>query len=381
MPAFIWDEHFVTGFGDIDDQHQFLVGLINRFYTMLAENQASYPELGSLVDELKAYCRFHFQQEEALMHASGLGDDYVLEHSLKHQSFLMDLQVRFDDVCDSELTGAHEFMDFLNHWLVYHILGEDQVMAARIRAIESGADTAQAPAAAIRAESAIEPLLAAMKGLIAEAATRNESLMALNSDLELAVQRQAEELVEARRSLERFVETDPLTGLPNRRSALERLSWQWMDAEARRRPLSCIILNIDGFGDLNRVLGHDAGDQILASLARGLRHATRSDDEVCRLGGDEFLIICPGADANGCRQVAEAIRQSVQDITDGEGANGWTACASLGSATRSPSIRNYRELLLLADQGLIEAKRLGGNRLCEGRCLFQPETDRFASNG
>ena len=93
--------------------------------------------------------------------------------------------------------------------------------------------------------------------------------------------------------LERLSITDELTGLFNRRHAMFRLEEQWALAERYGRPLSIAMIDIDHFKRINDTYGHHAGDSILSRVAVILREQTRGTDAVCRVGGEEFLIIFP----------------------------------------------------------------------------------------
>lgn len=95
--------------------------------------------------------------------------------------------------------------------------------------------------------------------------------------------------------------TDVLTELPNRRHALRQLHRLWKEIEQSGDHLSGMVLDADGFKTINETFGHDSVDIVLKSLARELQHSVRNDDIVCRMGGDESLIICPHTPSAYCR--------------------------------------------------------------------------------
>lgn len=101
-------------------------------------------------------------------------------------------------------------------------------------------------------------------------------------------------------------ETDPLTGLPNRRRFEDELA-----REVRRAgdsPLAVAFADVDAFKEINDTRGHDAGDEVLRGVARALRGALRRGDGAYRVGGDEFAVILPGATAEDAkRALAEAL--------------------------------------------------------------------------
>src|SRR2546423_14317044 len=98
---------------------------------------------------------------------------------------------------------------------------------------------------------------------------------------------------------------DPLTGLGNRALLAERLG------EALDGPFALMMLDLDGFKDINDTLGHPAGDELLVEVARRLR-AVAPDGAVVRLGGDEFAILVPGADRGAATNLAEAVLAAVR---------------------------------------------------------------------
>lgn len=94
-------------------------------------------------------------------------------------------------------------------------------------------------------------------------------------------------------------------------------------------------------------------------LSACLRNAVRTDDTVCRLGGDEFLVICVGTPLDGALKIAEKVRHDVADLRVAIGTGHWRGSISVGVATRTPGMAGPDDLIKSADQGLYAAKRLG----------------------
>lgn len=109
--------------------------------------------------------------------------------------------------------------------------------------------------------------------------------------------------------LNRDAQTDPLTGLGNRRSLEFSLSL----LEAEGRAFAAIVLDIDHFKQVNDKHGHEVGDQVLRRLAELMRRCCREGDLLCRTGGEEFLMLLPGASLDVATVVAERLRVTVQD--------------------------------------------------------------------
>jgi two-component system cell cycle response regulator len=178
-----------------------------------------------------------------------------------------------------------------------------------------------------------------------------------------SLRRFATELAVANRRLRQAALTDPLTGLPNRRYAMERLEQEWSAATRNQRTFSVMMVDIDRFRAVNDSFGHDAGDQVLRQVAMALRKAARSEDVICRLGGEEFLVVSPDTPLPAAIRLAERLRQAVCSAPAHAGAAGTPLSVSIGVAERGPNMLKPDELLKAADEVLFHAQRLGGNRI------------------
>ena len=157
--------------------------------------------------------------------------------------------------------------------------------------------------------------------------------------------------------------TDPLTGLHNRLS-LDEFSRQAL-AGARRDglPLSLILLDIDHFKRFNDDFGHQIGDVILQVVAERLKQVLRDSDAAFRLGGEEFVIVLPGAKAEQATQVAERVRMSLADAPTEAASSALKLTASFGVVDWCAPDETWDELLGRADQALYEAKNSGRDRV------------------
>lgn len=365
METFHWDERFETGLQDVDGQHHHLVDVINRFGAQVTRPAgADWAELNEVFAEVTAYTRYHFGAEEALMRASGLDPVSVREHAEQHRHFIEDLGRMHAAATASDPASTARLFGFLAHWLVHHILGTDHSMAHQVTLIRGGADPAEARrqrwSGAKRETSGL--LLESLQGLLQIITFRNRELVALNANLEAKVAERTEELSEANRRLEHLALTDPLTGLPNRRHAFSRLEILWGEAAREGTVLTAMMIDADGFKAVNDTYGHDAGDALLRSLARSLREAVRTDDVVCRLGGDEFLILCARTPLVDALRVAEALRQGIAALRVPTGAGTWQGSVSVGVA-ESLGLDTPESLIIAADAGVYVAKREGRNRV------------------
>lgn len=362
MESFKWDKNFITGLADVDRQHHHLVVLINQFGSLLAENTLIFENYEAIFKDLAEYAQYHFQEEETLMTQSAIDQRHFNHHINAHKYFLQEVTYIHSSTTPEKVDSAKYLLDFLTHWLAFHILGEDQNMARQIKAIKSGMKPSNAYETEERkTDKATEPLLIALNGLFMQVSARNLELIQLNQSLEKKVAQRTRELCEANRHLEELSLTDALTGLPNRRHAMRRLVSLWEESKQCDLPLSCMMIDADHFKEVNDTYGHDAGDAVLTELSRMLQHSVRNDDIVCRLGGDEFLIICPNTDIAGGMYVAESIRKAVSELRVPTGDEPWHGSISVGIAARTPATKTYEELIKAADKGVYAAKQDGKN--------------------
>jgi diguanylate cyclase (GGDEF)-like protein len=165
------------------------------------------------------------------------------------------------------------------------------------------------------------------------------------------------------RKLRAAAMTDALTDLPNRRYAMKRLEMEWANSTRSHLPLSVIMLDIDHFKLVNDNHGHDVGDTVLQATAKAVGKVLRRGDTCARIGGEEFLVICPNTDPEGAQHAAERIRQSVEEnriLAPGFSGN---MTISLGVAIRSLLVPSIDSLIKMADEAVYEAKRTGRNRV------------------
>jgi diguanylate cyclase (GGDEF)-like protein len=163
------------------------------------------------------------------------------------------------------------------------------------------------------------------------------------------------------RRLQEAALTDVLTGFPNRRYAIERFQQEWQASNRSRRPLSCMMIDVDRFKAINDGHGHDVGDMALKRTAQAIKSGLRAQDVVCRTGGDEFVVICPETDLAAALSCAERVRKAVAAINLTVGALEVRGSVSIGVAARETWMVDIDALLKCADEGLYQAKQGGRN--------------------
>lgn len=135
-----WSERFETQIELVDTQHQRLCALLNRLADRFTNGSPSEDEVAQALQELLDYAHQHFADEEEMMKSYQMDPHYLAIHHMEHNSFIYDLsrlQLHIN-VDENEVQTAEKLVRFITSWLVYHILGVDQLMAAQIRAIEQG---------------------------------------------------------------------------------------------------------------------------------------------------------------------------------------------------------------------------------------------------
>jgi diguanylate cyclase (GGDEF)-like protein len=162
------------------------------------------------------------------------------------------------------------------------------------------------------------------------------------------------------RATQQIADQDALTGTYTKRFVQTRLADEMARAEADRRPLSLLLLDVDHFKNYNDTRGHVEGDLALRQVGHVLSASIREDDTAGRYGGDEFLILMPGAGKERAQAVAEHLRRTVEGL-------GLDLTLSAGVATFPEDAGNGVGLIRAADQALYEAKAAGRNRVVAAR--------------
>lgn len=159
--------------------------------------------------------------------------------------------------------------------------------------------------------------------------------------------------VHRQQQLRRRSDLDALTEVLNRRYVDDQLELDLVEAGARGLPVSVVMVDVDRFKMVNDSFGHARGDQVLRELARLLGQATRADDRVVRLGGDEFLVVLNGATLEAATERAERIRVGAQSFCQ----------LSAGVASYPAEAATATDLVRKADERLLAAKRGGRNQI------------------
>ncbi|MGN6187361.1 MAG: diguanylate cyclase [Conexibacter sp.] len=151
---------------------------------------------------------------------------------------------------------------------------------------------------------------------------------------------------------------DPLTGLLNRKALGQRFAELSEQASLTGDPVALVLVDVDHFKAVNDEHGHERGDAVLKEVAYAMRRSLRSFELVYRLGGDEFLIVLPGADMPLAHELGERVREALETTRPG----GVAITASVGVASARGSV-SFEDLFREADDALYRAKRAGRNQV------------------
>ncbi|MBP2708331.1 GGDEF domain-containing protein [Microbispora sp. RL4-1S] len=164
--------------------------------------------------------------------------------------------------------------------------------------------------------------------------------------------------------LQAAARTDPKTGLLNAAAWQREADTEIIRAQRTGVPLALVLVDIDHFKKVNDTYGHLVGDQVLIQVATTLRSQLREYDVVGRFGGEEFVVLLPGADVHEARRVAERLRRRVGRMAVAAEQAAVTVTVSAGVAIMNVHGDDLIELLAAADLALYRAKELGRDRIC-----------------
>ncbi|WDD99442.1 GGDEF domain-containing protein [Thalassomonas actiniarum] len=172
-----------------------------------------------------------------------------------------------------------------------------------------------------------------------------------------------EQLEQAKAELTRLATTDPLTQLPNRRGLLKFSENAMAQYQRHHRPFCVLMLDIDHFKQVNDTLGHEAGDKVLADVARVLSLQVREYEIAARFGGEEFVLIAIDSSLLQGEKIAERVRAAVEEKNISFQSQSLSVTCSIGISTITPADTSFEQVLKRADLGVYQAKANGRNRV------------------
>lgn len=163
--------------------------------------------------------------------------------------------------------------------------------------------------------------------------------------------------------LQKLAALDPLTGILNRRFGMVRLREEYSRSVRRGVPLALMMFDIDHFKQVNDTYGHVAGDRVLRNIANQIRQGMREGDILLRYGGEEFMVILPGANKEDALAIAERVRHIVRENVTMYGENQICVTISVGlDSMPETEVDGETELISNADEALYRSKNAGRDR-------------------
>ena len=173
-----------------------------------------------------------------------------------------------------------------------------------------------------------------------------------------------EKLKKSMQELDSLARTDALTGLLNRRGIYEHLESELKRSSREKIALSLALVDLDKLKNINDNYGHIVGDEALMSVANAINQSIRSYDRVGRLGGDEFLLVLPGASLDEAENVCARISSTVAKTKTSQSSLSFSVSIGLSSSLGDPQkIENVDDILTHTDDALYTAKQAGGGQV------------------
>jgi len=191
-----------------------------------------------------------------------------------------------------------------------------------------------------------------MLRLQAELLQRNVDVQKANAQMAILANR-----------LEQLANVDALTELPNRRCLFQRFEQLWASGRQESAPLSCVMVDVDSFKQLNDTYGHSAGDHVLKTIADAICQRVPRAELCGRFGGEEFLVLLPGLPTAEAARVADRLRADVAGLRVVYDGATITTSVSCGVAGRTPAMSCTDELVIAADALMYMAKQHGRNQV------------------
>ncbi len=339
----------------------------------------------ALLTRLRALVRFKFLLDEL---ESSIGDELLLDTRLESEeerparlALLLNREGRDQRLIDW-LRGRHNvrlfedpvmLLDQVRHGTVDMVMlelplkGHDALrICSQIRSLENGR---QLPVILLMEDGHQKELLHALEICASDYLLKPVSLEELEARIRIQLRRwrYIQRLRENVRQSVTYAMVDPLTGLYNRRYMNTHGRAMVEEAGQRGKALSVLVMDLDYFKKVNDTWGHDAGDEVLREVAARLKKQLRRLDVICRIGGEEFAVLLPGADVRMAQQVAERLRRAVAGqpvkITTDDGELDLHITISIGLASFEKKEDTLESLLKRADEALYTAKQQGRNRV------------------
>jgi two-component system, cell cycle response regulator len=275
----------------------------------------------------------------------------LLRHWLERAGYAIHTAVDGQEAIDAIESDCPDFL--LTDWDMPRVDGLELCRRIRNRSLPHYVYTILLTAKSCEAEK-IAGLESGADDFLSKPVSKGELLARLQS---------GSRVLELERELSLMAHTDSLTGLLTQRTFYECLEKEWHRSTRLKLPLSCVMVDLDFFKQINDVHGHPAGDSVLKFTAELLMDNSRISDTICRYGGEEFCILLPETDENDAVVWAERARERLGALCIPTDLKDIRVTGSFGVAQRRDDLPDEEVLVKLADQALLCAKHSGRNRV------------------
>lgn len=361
---FPWNEHFEIGIVELDEQHQELFRILNRVAHQVAFAQDD-AALRRAIDDLNDYAIYHFEAEESIWKRH-LGDARVVgEHEKTHKRFSAKIDRLKSPLVSSDRVAVEELLSFLTKWIVEHIITADRRFGLMVSYVQSGDTLKSARQKADQEHASSIIYLRGVFSSLYEQMVRNVILLMTH--------------VQKRRNTEemnrKLAYQDSLTSLDNRAALTEKAKHILRVAAENDEQCSLFFIDIDNFKTINDSFGHHVGDIAINNVADKIRRFIRDSDVLCRLGGDDFVLLCYKMNAASAERVAKRLVNLVSRSFL-HGKFDLTVTASVGVAVYPENAGSFEDLLKAADIAMHQSKSGGRGKYCFFCDEMQVKSDR-----
>ena len=261
--------------------------------------------------------------------------------------------------------GLAVFLGLLAAWIAWRLSSHvtDDLKQLAHAASNIGGDYSRNPIPVLNSNREVQQLSEALHTMTQELLRANESMQEQVHQRTQELAKANIELAAVNAELQRQANTDPLTGLLNRRGFEMRATLAIGLAMRHDRPLSVLSIDIDFFKRINDVHGHSIGDDVLYQLAQTLEQRARKTDLIARFGGEEFVVLLPDTATADAIALAEALRQTVENLEISP-VGSISVSIGVSSLHTQEQQDNLQSLIQRSDQALYQAKAAGRNRVC-----------------
>lgn len=363
VEVFPWNKNFETGNAEIDEQHKYLVQLLNNLANTLVTSQSV--EIHEAFEKLANYANYHFETEEAIWSDYFSDDQWFSSHQLNHASFLPKVLELKDQKLELSFREIIEkVVKFLIRWLAFHIINDDKKMAIVVEAMKNGESRERAKQISERKMNGsirilIETVLSMYDGL---SSTTLELMRERNARINAE-----KKLKQANQKLKIQSITDQLTGIYNRRHFESLFLSKLQKAQELHKTICLILLDIDYFKLLNDTYGHSTGDQALIQVSKRLRQIAKNrGGNAFRVGGEEFALLFFDKIHDSGHEIGEFIRQEIiaMNIANKASKISDFLTISAGVVVKIPEpLQDVEHFMRISDLLLYYAKNHGRNQV------------------